>query len=139
VIDANVILRGLLLDSKELSGMAMGILKAVEEGRVAVCCDPVTLAEVVWVLWRCYSRSRQDIASALEPIVRAECFHMTEKDRYLRALELYGTTVEHFGDACVCAAALEECEGRLYSFDRKLSSVPGVKRAEHVGADTGQD
>jgi len=134
-IDANVILRGLLLDNRELSDKAIAILKAVEEGRSAVYCDPVTLAEVVWVLWRSYQRSRQDIASALKPIVQAEGFHMPGKDRYLRALDLYGTTVEHFGDACACAGALEECEGKLCSFDRKLSSVPGVERLEQARAD----
>ena len=38
----------------------------------------------------------------------------------------------HFGDACACAAAIEDCQGRLLSFDRKLTGVAGVARAEEV-------
>jgi hypothetical protein len=36
--------------------------------------------------------------------------------------------VRDFGDACACAAALQRCEGRLVSFDRKLSGVDGISR-----------
>jgi len=52
--------------------------------------------------------------------------------RYLRALRLFAHTVKHFGDALACAAVLEDCEGRLYSFDRKLSAVEGIERRETV-------
>jgi len=55
---------------------------------------------------------------------------MPEKERYVLALELYADSIRHFGDACACATALRECEGRLYFFDRRLSSVPGIHRSE---------
>lgn len=129
-IDANVILRFLLRDDDALYARAANIFESLAEGRVQICCDPVTLAEVVWVLDSFYELPRAEIARELAAMVRAPGFSIVEKSRYLRALELYGDTVKHFGDACACAAALETSEGRLYSFDRELTDVPGVQRSE---------
>lgn len=132
-IDANVILRYLLDDHKELSEKAARIFESLEDGRTAVYCDPVTLAEVVWVLSRHYGQPNAKIAEALEPVLKSEGFLMPEKECYVLALELFGRSVEHFGDACACAAGLQRCEGRLYSFDRELSAVEGIERRQRVG------
>ncbi len=129
-LDANVILRYVLDDDEELSAKAKGILQAVERGEIVVTCDPVTLAEVVWVLSSYYKLPNQEISEGLGPIIKAEGILMPEKERYVLALDLYANVIRHFGDACACATALRECEGRLYSFDRKLSSVPGIHRSE---------
>lgn len=133
-IDANVILRYILADDKRLFTKAAAILQGVQHAELTVLCDPVQLAEVVWVLSSYYELPNADISGALLPIVQADGFLMGDKPRYVRALQLFGATVKHFGDACACAAALEECEGRLYSFDRKLSAVEGIGRAEEPAA-----
>ncbi len=132
-IDANVVVRYLTQDHQELAAKADVIIEGVEDGRLSVFCDPITLGEVVFVLASRYRLSRTEIANALEPIVNLEGFLVPDKDRYMRALDLYGTTITHFGDACACAAALEECEGRLLSFDKGLSGVDGVQRTEELG------
>ena len=129
-IDANVILRYVLGDDEKLSARAATILQGVDSGETAISCDPVTLAEVVWVLSSYYGLPNHEISEGLAPLVKAEGFLIPSKDRYVRALDLFAGSVKHFGDACACATALEDCEGRLYSFDRKLSSVDGVRRAE---------
>ena len=131
-IDANVILRYLLGDDEEFAEKSAGILQAVERGEAAVVCDSVALAEVVWVLSSYYGLPSREISEGLSPLLKADRFLVACKGRYIRALELFAESVKHFGDACACAAALEECEGRLYSFDRKLSSVPGIHRTEEV-------
>ena len=129
-IDANVILRFVLRDHTDLSPKARTIMVAVMEGGLTVSCDPVVLAEVVWVLTSFYKLPRTEICAALEPIVLCDNVLMPKKDRCLKALRIFGTTTAHFGDACACAAALEDCDGRLLSFDRKLSAVEGITRAE---------
>jgi predicted nucleic acid-binding protein len=131
-IDANVILRYLLRDNEQQYERAAAILQAVDRGEARVACDPVTLAEVVWVLSARYGLPNHEISEGLAPLVKAEGFVMPAKGRYIRALELFAGSVKHFGDACACATALEGCEGRLYSFDRKLSSVAGIQRTESV-------
>ena len=131
-IDANVILRFLLRDHEELSPKAMGIMEAVQRGSLTVACDPIQLAEVAWVLKSRYKLDSAQIAKSLGPIVSMDGFVITDKPRYLCALELSVSCAHGFGDACACALALTECEGRLISFDKKLSGVAGVERVEEL-------
>lgn len=129
-IDANVILRHVLADNERLSPKAKAVFEAIEDGRCSAWCEPVTLAEVVWVLRSSYTFSPAEISSGLLQMVALPGFRMPHKARYLHALQLFGSTVPHFGDACACAAAMEECDGRLLSFDQRLSKVPGIERTE---------
>lgn len=132
-IDANVILRYVVRDVEEQYQKAVVILNAVQDEEIEVLCDPVTLAEVVFVLGKVYGLPRQQIRDGLSPIVAAKAFHIPDKARYVRALELYAASVPHFGDACACAAALEGCGGKLLSFDKSLTRTTGIKRLESAG------
>jgi len=131
-IDANVILRYLLDDCVKYSAKASEIFADVESGGALVKCDPVNFAEVIWVLSSVYKLSNEEIRFGLEPIIQLDGFLMQNKAHYLHALNLFANTAEDFGDACACAAALEECEGRLYSFDAELSKIEGLDRRESV-------
>ena len=130
VIDANVILRYLLKDAPKLAAKARDIWQSVEDQEAVAVCDPVTLAEVVFVMQSVYELPNEAISKALLGLLQPDEVVIAEKPRYLRALRLFAGPVPHFGDACACAAAIEECDGRLYSFDRKLTSAPGIERRE---------
>ena len=132
-IDANVILRYLREDHQTLYPRAYEIMKGIYTGETVVICDPVNLGEVVWVLRSVYKLSNEQIVDGLEPVLRAEGFLVPNKERYLLALRLFSTSIKHFGDACACAAALQDCDGRLYSFDAELSNVQGIARSDHLG------
>jgi predicted nucleic-acid-binding protein len=79
-----------------------------------------------------YKVSRERIAQDLESLLAADGLVMQDKARYAQALRLFAGPIPHFGDACACAAALEDCDGNLLSFDRKLSRIDGVTRLESV-------
>lgn len=129
-MDANVLIRYFTGDNELLSPKALRIVRAIHNGELAAYCDPVILAEVVWVLRKHYELNPEQVAAALLPFVKSNGVFMSDKRRYIRALELYGNSSAHFGDACACAAALEDCDGRLLSFDRKLSQIEGIERIE---------
>lgn len=129
-VDTNVILRYLLADEPQQYRAAQAMMSGLDSGQRSVFCDPVILAETVHVLRTVYKLTPATTAEILLPLVQARGFLIPDKDRYVRALGLFATTVPHFGDACACAAALVESDGKLYSFDRKLSSVEGVTRLE---------
>lgn len=131
-IDANVILRFLLGDDPKLYPKAFEIFNGVESGSTVVTCDPVNLAETVWVLKSFYKLTNERILELLVPIVNMEGFRVPDKERYLLALRLFAGGVKSFGDACACAAAIQDCDGRLYSFDVELSWVPGINRSEQL-------
>lgn len=134
-IDTNVILRYLIPDNEELFAKAEAIMDRVSQGELTINCDPVILSEAVFVLTKHYGRSRSEVFAALDPILQSDYVLMTDKPRYIRALEIFAATQAHFGDACACAAALESCDGKLFSFDRKLSSVEGINRIEKPSED----
>lgn len=133
-IDANVILRYILQDNPLLSPKADRIFEGLDTGLYEVKCDPVTIAEAIWVLRSFYKSTRQDIVASMLPIVQSPRFHMPNKDRYLDALALFDASMSSYGDACCCAAALESCGGHLFSFDRALSGVQGIERLEEPPA-----
>jgi len=137
-VDANVILRYVLRDDAGLFRKANAVFAAMEAGQVALICDPVNLAAAVWVLGSVYGASEREAAEALLPVVKAAGFRMSDKDRYIRALEWYGEGRMEFGNACACATAAHAAEGRLVSFDRRLSRAPGIERAEAVGRAEGE-
>lgn len=131
-LDTNVIVRFLTKDNDILHPKAERIMQAVTEGRLTVVCDPVILAEVAWVLNSYYKLPRADICNLLMAIVKSDNVLIPNKSRYALALEIFGKGKAHYADACACAAALEACEGRLFSFDRELSEVEGIDRREMV-------
>ena len=133
-IDANFILRYFVGDVEDQYKKAESVLLGVEKGSARVFCDPVTLSEVVWVLRKFYELDAADVANALLPLVSLSGFVLPNKARYVAALRLHASGVDHFGDACACAAAAEHCGGRLLSFDRELSKIPGIKRLEETPA-----
>ncbi len=125
-IDANIILRFLLKDNAELSPRAREILLAVRDERLKVFCDPVNFAEVVWILSSFYKIEGREIRDLLLPLLQLENFILPEKERMMKALELFGLSVPHFGDACLCAAAMDMTEEKIISFDKKMKSVKGI-------------
>jgi predicted nucleic acid-binding protein len=131
-VDTNVILRYLLADSEKFTARARAFWRAVSDGHAVVEWDPVTLSEAVFVLSRTYGLPNAAISDGLLPLLRLEGVAMIGKDRYLHALELFAGSVPHFGDACACAAARRKTRARLFSFDRKLSAVPGITRSERL-------
>lgn len=131
-IDANVIVRYLVRDDDGMYAKAAAVFEEMDKGRLLLFCDPVILGEVVWVLSSCYKVSRKRMAEDLESLLAADGLIIPNKSRYMQALRLYAGPVPHFGDACLCAAAIEACDGKMLSLDRKLSAVKGISRKESV-------
>ena len=129
-VDTNVLLRYLTKDDEDLWAKAYAVIKAMHDGEITLFCDPIILAETVFVMQSVYQMPKQKIEETLDPLLKAEGFEVPGKDRYVRALGIYAATNAHFGDACACAAAIEDCDGRLLSFDKKLSAIEGIERME---------
>lgn len=129
-VDTNVLLRYLIGDVPRQQEIAQEMLSGIDNGECRVFCDPSTVVETVHALRTFYDYTRETIAELLVDLLHAPGFVLPNKNRYLRALRLFAVTVPHFGDACACAAAMEQTEGRLYSFDKKLSHVEGVTRLD---------
>lgn len=131
-IDANILIRYFTRDNEILWAKAASVVAAMDSGRVELICDPITLGEIVFVLSSVGGLDRSEICKLLAPVLEAKGFRVPDKQVYSLAIQLYGTSVPHFGDACACARALGSSNGKLLSFDKTLSNVPGIERMEEL-------
>lgn len=114
LIDANIVLRYLLDDHAELSQRAADIL---EQQQVTL---PMEVAcEVVYVLQKVYSVSRDDIADQLTRLVQEELIFMDKSAVFLKALDCYRHNTLDFVDCLLWGYHHDEQE-EIFTFDKKL-------------------
>jgi predicted nucleic acid-binding protein len=133
-LDTNVILRHLLRDDSVLSPAAQAIIRAIEEGSITAWTTDLAVAEVVFVLSskRLYNRLREEVASALLPIIGLPHFKIQNKRIYDRAFALYTSSPIDFIDAFHVATMEARGERDILSFDTDFDGIPGIARYTSV-------
>ncbi|MHB0869415.1 MAG: PIN domain-containing protein [Chloroflexota bacterium] len=127
ILDANVLLRYLTDEPRELADRVAAILEVAENDRISLVVAPLTLAEVVYVLESVYHWPRKEIADRLLELLSASVLTVVEEDTLARALTWYRDLPGlDFADGYVAAAATVRGHGRVVSFDRHLRRVPGI-------------
>ncbi len=127
LVDANILLRYLTDEPRELADRAVSLLEAAEKQRVPLVVAPTTVAEVVYVLTSVYGWHRQRIIGQLLNLVTASVFAMIEREVIVQALILYRDfRALSFDDSYLAALAMSYHAG-LISFDRDLRRVPDLK------------
>lgn len=129
VVDANILLRFLTDEPRDLADRAATIFAAAERRQVALVVSALTLAEVVYVLESVYRWERRMIAERLIDLVAGSVFEIDEQATLLQTLAWYRDIGRlHFADAYVAAVAADRrggC-GAVISFDRELRRVPNI-------------
>ncbi len=87
-VDANVLLRFLTGEPKDLADKAARLLARAEKGEIVLVVFPLVLAEVVWVLKSFYRHSLEDIAGALVPLISADGIEIEDRESWIQAIEL---------------------------------------------------
>ena len=128
-LDANVLIRFITQDVKWMADRAEELLARIDSGEEAVALLDANVAEVVYVLGstKLYHLTREAVVEALTPILQIDGIRLEHKARCLAALQLYARyRAVNFADALMAAAALEDSKPEVYTFDRKVRSVPGL-------------
>ena len=112
IIDANVILRYILDDNKE---MAEAAARVIQQGSKTL---PEVIAEVVYVLEKVYRASREDITSYILDIL--DEVELERRDIMLHAIKTFSETRLDFVD-CVLIAYHQMDNATIFTFDRKLN------------------
>lgn len=127
VLDANVLLRYLTDEPREMADRVAAILEAGESQRISLVLAPLTLAEVVYVLESVYRWPRKEIADRLLDLISASVLTVLEQDSLSQALTWYHDLGGlDFADAYIAAVAAVRSHGQVVSFDRHLQRVPGI-------------
>ena len=131
LIDTNILLRSVVGDVPEQAEAAGQLLDRIAQGEWSGFVPITVVQEFVFVLERTYSVPRADVAGAIRDMIAITNLEVEYADVVLDCLDSY--TVRQgisIPDAFHCALARARYGGAIVSFDRKLSSIPGVTRIE---------
>jgi predicted nucleic acid-binding protein len=115
-VDANVLLRFLTRDPKDMAEKAASLMLRAERGEVLLVVSPLTVAELVWVLKSFYRRTLSEITKVVVPLLGADGIEVEERDLMVRALELARDKNVDFADAVLALQAVRRDEA-VCTFD----------------------
>lgn len=122
LVDANIVLRFLLKDNKELFSKAKEIFLKAEKGDQKIYLDEIVIAEVVWTLSSFYKIKKTDIADKLEQIISQDWTVNPRKGLIMEALNLFKAKNLSFID-CWLAVVSKKQELTLETFDKNLKKL----------------
>jgi predicted nucleic-acid-binding protein len=124
-LDTNVLVRYIMQDDAKQSAKATKLVESLtvaEPGFIAL----VSVVELVWVLPSCYDLSREQIAQALEVLLRAKQLVVGQADQVIRALRAYASGKADFADCLIeRTASSAGCE-KTMTFDVGAVKAAGM-------------
>jgi predicted nucleic-acid-binding protein len=123
-VDANVLLRFLTGEPKDLADRAARLMAQAERGEAVLIVSSLVIAEVVWVLKSFYRYSLKEIAGVLVPLLSADGVEVEDRETSIQAVELTGEKNVDFVDAVLAIRAAKSGEP-VCSFDGDFKRLPG--------------
>jgi predicted nucleic-acid-binding protein len=126
-IDTNVVVRFLAQDDETQSPVATRFMSRLSKDRPGFI-SAVVLAEISWVLSRAYKSSRDDIASAVEGLLRSAELVIENADAAYRALGAYrDARAVEFTDALIAETASLAGARETVTFDQQAAAEGGMR------------
>ncbi len=124
-LDTNVLVRYIMQDDPKQAALATHLIESLTPeapGFVPI----VALVELVWVLSSCFDLGREELARALEGLLRARELVVESSDRVWQALRLFRGGAAEFADCIIERSAhAAGCE-RTMTFDRAAAKHAGM-------------
>lgn len=124
-LDTNVLVRYIMQDDPKQSAKASLLIESLDRDRPGFI-STVAVVELYWVLTVSYALTGQQVAQALDAILRTKQFVVERADQVTRALRLFNQGGADFADCLIgCAATAAGCESTM-TFDVKASKHAGM-------------
>lgn len=124
-LDTNVLVRYIMQDDKKQSLQASKLIESLDSdnpGYITI----VSVVELYWVLTSCYALTGQQVAQALEAILRTKQFLVERADQVMRALRVFGEGKADFADCLIeRSASGAGCEETM-TFDAGAAKHAGM-------------
>lgn len=124
-LDTNVLVRFIVNDDAEQSGLARAALANLSVREPGFICREVTV-EFVSVLERHYKFSRAQIAEVLQDLLASENIVVESDDDVAVAARGYRSGGAGFADRMILLAARRSGSTAVATFDRKLARLNGA-------------
>ena len=126
-LDTNVVVRFLVQDDQVQSAIANRFMSRLDREKPGFISS-VVLAEITWVLSRAYKSSREDIARAIEGLLRSAELIVENADAAYRALAIYQASPSaEFADALIAETASLAGAAETVTFDKNAASSLGMR------------
>lgn len=132
-VDTNIFVRLLSRDDPEKAERSLDLFRRANRGEIELATSEAVVAEVIYVLAspQIYRTPRIEIAARLGALLAGGGLRLEHKDVVLEALQQYGDTNLSFIDClCVAHARRPPFMGAIYSYDRGLDRLAGIRRLE---------
>ncbi|MGH7961467.1 MAG: PIN domain-containing protein [Candidatus Binatia bacterium] len=131
-VDTNIFLRVIIRDDPIKTIRSSELLAKAERGAIALMTSEAVVLEVVQVLSspRRYNMERPLLSTVLQTLIENPGLRLDHKSAIVRALNLYAVTHLDFTDCLAIEHAKRAGNGTVYSYDRGIGRVPGVRRLE---------
>lgn len=114
LVDANIVLRYMLLDHAELAEKAIEI---IEKNDIFLPFEVV--AEIVYVLEKVYKVGRHEISRSIRELLLQPGIHTYDSEILHQAIEIFSTTRMDFVDTLLCGYSIIRGE-ELKTFDKEI-------------------
>lgn len=124
-LDTNVLVRYIMQDDSKQSPKANRLIEALTidaPGFVSV----VSVVEIIWVLSSCYQLSRDQLAQALEVLLRTKELVVDRADHVLKALHVFKAGSADFADCLIERGASNAGCERTMTFDVGAAKTAGM-------------
>ncbi len=124
LLDTNIIIRFLTKDSPSQAEKIENLFKKAKKEELEI--PDFILTEIVWVLLSFYKVKKDEVIEKLEGILSFEKFKLN-RAVLKKAIDIYRNYNISFVDAYLCALAIKGDYPKVYSFDKRLKKIEGVK------------
>lgn len=124
-LDTNVLVRYIMQDDPKQAPKATRIIESLTPG------DPgmlplVTLVEFAWVLGSCYELNRDQIAQAIDGVLRTREFVIERSELVRQALRIFQAGSADFADCLIERSATHAGCDKVVTFDVAAAKTAGM-------------
>ena len=124
-LDTNVLVRYVMQDDPKQSQKASKLIESLTSDTPGFV-PLVTLIELVWVLTSCYDLTREQVAQAIDGLMRAKEIVLERAEQVSQALRTFGASSADFADCLIeRTSAAMGCE-KTMTFDTGAAKFAGM-------------
>jgi predicted nucleic-acid-binding protein len=124
-LDTNVLVRYMMQDDPKQSPKATKLIESLD-GDNPGFVTMVSVIELYWVLTSCYELTGEQVAQALEAILRTKQLWVERADQVMRALRVFGDGKADFADCLIERTASGAGCAKTMTFDVGASKYAGM-------------
>jgi len=124
-LDTNVLVRYIMQDDAVQSPRAARLIESLDVERPGYV-TLVSVIELYWVLTSCYALTGEQVAQALDAILRARQLVVQQADQVLRALRVFAAGKADFADCLIERTAAHAGCTQTMTFDGGAARHAGM-------------